>query len=164
LLVVAICLIASHASAQGAGTARGDSPFALHAGAAYARLADGSFERVQALSGQDLFSQTTSRESDADFVVLVSHRLWPAQNAGARAYASLGTNVSDPGATIYLGGSIAFSRAFATLGVATTLVEQGVGAVPDQVFRGSGDRTLFASLDHTRDWGFFMAVSFSLIQ
>jgi hypothetical protein len=157
-------LIGADAFAQGAGTARRDSPFALHAGAAYARVPDSDFEVVRALSGQDLFSQVKARDSVADVVVFVSQRLSPAQNVGPRGYASLGTGLRDPGATIYLGGSIAFSRAFATAGIATTLVEHGVGAVPDQVFRGSGDRLLYASLDRTREWGFFVAVSFGVVQ
>jgi hypothetical protein len=161
--VLVFSSICADAFAQGAGTTGSDSPFALHVGAAYARVADTRFETVRALSGQDLFSQTTSRENTADFAMFVSQRLTPAASEAPRAYASLGTGLREPGATIYLGASVGFSRAFATAGVATRLVERGEAVVPDQIFRGTGDRVLFASLDRTREWGFFVAVSFGLI-
>jgi hypothetical protein len=143
-------------------SAQSESAFALHAGAAYARVPEATFETVGALSGQDLFAETGAREGSADFAVLVSQRLWAAGRG--RVYATLGTGVSDPGRLLYLGGSVAASRTFFTAGMATSLIDVGVLAVPDSIFRGNQDRTLFASLERQRRWGFFAAVSFGLIQ
>ena len=80
-------------------------------------------------------------------------------------YATLGTGLfNEPGSVLHFGGSLGVSRALVTAGFATTLVEQGVGPVPDQVFPGGVDRTLFAEVERTREWGFFVAVSVGLIQ
>lgn len=160
-LFLLFALVSSHADAQ---QLSGTSPVALHAGVAYARLPDTDFETVRALSGQDLFSQVKARESRGDFVVFVSQRLWADGGDGARVYASVGTALRDAGSVLYLGGSVGVSRALVTAGLSTRLVEEGVGPVPDQVFRGSGDRTLFAGLQQEREWGFFAAITFGLIQ
>ena len=162
-LIAFFCAISTEVGAQAPAPATRGSAFALHAGATYARVPDTDFEIVQALSGQDLFSQTEARENTLDFAVFVSQRLWASQTGGARAYATLGTGTRAPGSILYLGGSVAASRALVTAGVATTLVEEGVQAVPDDVFRGS-TRTLFADLQRRREWAFFAAVSFGLIQ
>jgi hypothetical protein len=138
--------------------------FALHAGAAYARVPDTAFEPVESLGGQDLFTQTSARESVADFVVLVSQRLWSAESGRVRAYASLGTGVRGPAKGIYFGGTAAFSRTFVTAGVTTALADRGVDAVPDALFRGPGDRTLFAGVERRRKWAFFVALSFGVVQ
>ena len=119
---------------------------------------------MPALSGQDLFSQVKTRESRSDFVVFVSQRLWADGGDGARVYGSVGTALRDAGSVLYLGGSVGVSRALVTVGLSTRLVEEGVGPVPDQIFRGSGDRILFAGLQQEREWGFFAAITFGLIQ
>jgi hypothetical protein len=112
LLVLAFTLVCNDAAAQGTASS-GDSRFALHAGVAYARVPDADFEVVQALSGQDLFSQIKARESATDFVVFLSQRLSAALDRGPRAYATLGTAVSDPGSMLYfrrIGGHLANIR------------------------------------------------------
>lgn len=48
-------------------------------------------------------------------------------------------------------------------GAATTLVEEGVDPVTDEVFGGSGERTLYAGLRSAREWGVFVAIAFGLI-
>ena len=145
--------------------AQSDSTFALHAGAVYARLPDVDVEKVQTLAGQDLFSQTNARENTTDFAVFLSQRLWADQARNVRAYATIGTGLfNEPGSVLHFGGSLGVSRALVSAGFATTLVEHGTGPVLDQVFPGSGDRTLFAEVERTREWGFFVAVSIGLIQ
>jgi hypothetical protein len=161
LIAVAFCAASTQAAAQ--ATAPDRSPVALHAGIAYAGIADAEFETVQTLAGQELFSQATARTSRTDFGAFVSHRLWSgAEDIGA--YATLGTNVNRPGDVLYLGGSIALSRAMVTAGAATGLVERGSAPARDEVFRGSGDRELFASLSSVREWAFFAAVSVALVK
>ena len=145
--------------------AQSDSPVALHAGAVYARLPDVDVEKVQSLSGQDLFSLTNANESTADFAMFLSQRLWADQTRNVRAYATIGTGLfNEPGSVLHFGASLGVSRALVTAGLATTLAEQGTRAVLDQVFPGSGNRTLFAQVERTREWGFFVAVSIGLIQ
>jgi hypothetical protein len=56
------------------------------------------------------------------------------------------------------------ARALVTVGLATRLVDQGVGAVPDAVFRGSGDRVMYSSVQPEREWGFFVAASVGVMQ
>lgn len=158
LLVVLSTLAAAPAAAQGAG----DSAFALHGGLAYTRLAGADFERVQTLAGQDLFAQVDTRESRADFAVFLSQRLWAGDAAGL--YATLGTAVNAPGEVLYLGGSVGVSRALVTLGLGTERVARGVRPAADEVFRGGGDRTLFAGVERTREWGFLLAVSFAIMR
>jgi hypothetical protein len=160
--VVLAFLLGSHtAFAQQAQPSSGTA-FALHAGAAYARVPETTFETVGALSGQDLFAETSTREGSADFAVLVSQRLWSAGRG--RIYATIGTGVSAPGRVLFFGGSVGASRTFFTAGVATASVDMGVIPVPDSVFRGNQDRTLFAGIEQERRWGFFAGVSFGLIQ
>lgn len=142
----------------------GASAFALHGGPVYARVADADFEIVQSLSGQDLFAQVDTRESTADFGVFASQRLWSGDSAEPRVYATVGTAVSRPGRALYLGSSVGVSRAFVTLGLATALVDTGLQPVPDVIFRGNQERTLFGSLERNRQWGFFVSASFGLIQ
>ncbi len=160
--VVVFLLGTSAAQAQQPGA--GTSAFALHVGPAYAQVPDAEFEAVASLSGQELFAQTDTRESVVDFGVFVSQRLWAADPAGARVYATLGTGVSRPGRLLYFGGSIGVSRALVTAGLATALVEAGVQPAPDLVFRSDEERTLFGSVERNREWGVFVAVSFGLIQ
>ena len=142
----------------------GGSPFALHAGPAYARVPEADFEVVGALAGQDLFAQTDSREGSLDFGAFVSQRLWAADNDGPRLYATVGTGVSRPGKLLYLGGSIGASRALFTLGVATASLEGGVQPVPDVVFPTTQQRTLFGGIERTRHWGVFFAASIAIAQ
>lgn len=160
VLALGFCLVTRPGSAQGTG----DPPdFAVHAGVTYARVADAEFERVGALSGQDLFSPIEERGSRADFAVFVSQRLAGTVD-GVRAYATIGTGLRRPGETLLLGGSAGISRTLVTAGLATATVDEGVQPVPDQIFRVGADRTLFARLQRTRDWGFFIAVSFAVVQ
>jgi hypothetical protein len=161
-LVVVLMLGAGAAQAQ--QPPPGASAFALHAGPAYATVPDAAFETVATLSGQELFAQTDARESVVDFGVFVSQRLWAADPAGARVYATLGTGVSRPGRLLFFGGSVGASRALLTVGLATSLVETGVQPAPDLIFRGDEERTLFGNVEHNREWGVFVAVSFALIQ
>jgi hypothetical protein len=163
-LIVLFSLLCSHAAAQDRQGARSDSAFALSAGAAYSRLPDVDFEVVASLAGQDLFSQVSARESTTDLAVFLSQRVWADEEGPLRAYASLGTGLRNPGSILYFGGTLGISRTLVTLGVATMLVEQGVGPAPDNVFRGTGDRTLFSSLERGRKWAVFVAVSFGVIQ
>jgi hypothetical protein len=158
--VVVSLLNASSALAQS------ESPFALHAGAVYARVRDVDAEKVQSLAGQQLFSQADARDTTTDFAIFLSQRVWANQARNVRAYATLGTGLfNEPGSVLHFGGSLGVSRAVVTAGVATTLVEQGSGGpVFDQVFPGGGDRLLFADVQRTREWGFFVAVSVGLIQ
>jgi hypothetical protein len=156
---VLLLLVSSPVAAQN------DSPFALHAGAVYARLPDVDTEKVQSLAGQDLFSLTNARENTTDFAIFLSQRLWADPARSVRVYGTLGTGLfNEPGSVLHFGGSVGISRAFVTAGVATTLVEQGVSPIGDQVFPGSGNRPLFAGLERTRKTGFFIAVSVGLIQ
>ena len=157
--VMLLTLLSSSAMAQS------DSPFALHAGAAYSRLRDVDVEKVQSLAGQELFSQANARDTTADFAIFLSQRLWASQPRNVGVYATLGTGLfNEPGSVLHFGGSVGVSRAFVTAGLATTLVEQGVGPVVDQVFPGSGERRLFGDVERTRAWGFFVAVSVGIVQ
>ena len=160
--VVLAFLLGSHTAVAQQSQPSSGSAFALHAGAAYARVPETTFETVGALSGQDLFAETGARDGSADFAILVSQRLWSAGRG--RVYATIGTGVRAPGRLLYLGGSVGASRTFFTAGVATAPVDVGVLSVQDAVFRGNQDRTLFAGLEQERRWGFFAAVSFGLIQ
>jgi hypothetical protein len=159
LLCVLFLLACIDASAQ-----TRDAAFALHAGAAYARVPGSEFEIVGSLSGQDLFAQIDAREASADFALFLSQRLWAADSAAARLYATLGTGISEPGRLLYFGGSLGASRALVTLGAATALVDSGVLPAPDLVFRAGGDRTLFGGVTRNRKWGFFVAISFGIVQ
>jgi hypothetical protein len=136
------------------------SSVSLHAGPAYARLPDVEFEVVQSVAGQSLFSEVGPRDSRADFAVFISSRLWT-ESGGAtlEAHATVGTGLTSPGSVLYAGASLGFARLFLSLGVATTVVRQGVDAAPDEVFRTGEDRTLFAELAREREWGWFAALS-----
>jgi hypothetical protein len=136
---------------------------ALHGGAAYARVPAADFETVRTLGGQDLFSQINAQDHRAAFVGLVSHRVWSDRDDGPRIYATIGTSLDDPGAVFLLGGSVGVARALLTIGAATALVERGMDPVPDAVFRGSGDRTVYARVGRAREWGFFTALSFAIL-
>ena len=158
-LLVLLLLSASPARAQN------DSPFALHAGPVYSRVRDVDVTKVQSLAGQELFSESNARDTTTDFAIFVSQRLWANPSRNVRAYATLGTGLfNEPGSVLHFGGSIGVSRALFTAGVATTLVEQGTGAVFDQVFPGSGERRLFGEVERTREWGLFVAVSIGIVQ
>ena len=63
-----------------------------------------------------------------------------------------------------LSGQEGISRALVTLGLVTNLAEQGVQPVPDQVFRGTGDRILYSGVQQERKWGLFVAASFGVLQ
>lgn len=140
-----------------------DPPVALHAGVSYARVPDVDFEIVGSLAGQALFARTGAREGRTELVAFLSHRVWRQREGSARAHATLGTGLGDPGAVLYFGASLGIARAHVTAGAATTLVEEGVDSVADEVFGRSGDRTLYASLRSVREWGVFVAVSFGMI-
>ena len=157
-------LLVQHGSLAQQSAASDGSPFALHLGPAYARIPDADFETVLSLSGQDLFARVDARENTTDFGVFASQRLWSGGSAGPRVYATVGTGVSRPGRVLYMGGSLGASRALVTLGLATAPVDTGLQPVPDLIFRGNQERTLFGSLERRREWGFFMSVSFGLIQ
>jgi hypothetical protein len=149
----------------GPAAAQNDPPFALHAGAVHARLRDVDITKVQTLAGQELFSQANARDTTTDFAMFLSQRLWTAQARHVRVYGTLGTGLfNEPGSVLHFGGSVGVSRALVTAGAATTLVEQGIGPVFDQVFPGSGERLLFGDIERTREWGFFVAVSVGLVQ
>lgn len=164
LLTVVLCLAAGPLAAQESNGGRDDSPFALHIGAAFARVDETDFEVVRALSGQDLFSQVRANDSRTDAAVFVSQRLAGPADAGLRAYATLGTAIGAPADVLYFGGSIGVSRTFVTVGAVTSVVEHGAGSVPDDVFRGAGNRTLFAATQRSRQWGLLLAVSFGVLQ
>lgn len=140
------------------------STVALHAGVAYARLADRDFDVVQSVAGQDLFARAGEREDRLAPAVFAGHRVWRNGTGAARLYATLGTGVDDLGEVVFLGLSLGVARALLTAGASTAVVPEGIGPVSDEVFGGTGDRPLFARLDRAREWGAFLAVSFGLIR
>jgi hypothetical protein len=145
--------------------AQNDSRVALHAGAVYARVRDVDVEKVQTLAGQELFALTDARDATADIALFLSQRLWADPSRNVRVYGTLGTGLfNEPGSVLHFGGSVGVSRTLVTAGLATTLVERGVGPVSDQVFPGNGERQLYGEVARTREWGFFVAVSVGLIQ
>jgi hypothetical protein len=144
--------------------AQTDYPVALHAGAVYSRLPVSDFEVVQSIEGQELFSQIDAREDRLEFAALVSQRVWASQSRGYGIYGTLGTALNHPGSVLYLGGSVGVRRTLVTVGASTATIQKGINPVPDQVFRGVSDRSLFAGLDRERKWGLLIGVSFVLFE
>src|SRR5207248_1124538 len=137
------------------------SPVALHAGVTYVRLPKADFEVIRSVAGQDFFSRVNLQDDRVEFAAFLSQRVW--EGGPVRGYATVGTGVNDPGSVVYLGGSAGFSRTLVTAGAATSMIKRGLNPSFDAVFRGTGDRLLYAALDRHREWGFFIGLSFALI-
>lgn len=139
----------------------GEAPVTLHPGAIYARLSQDSFEPVNSVAGQEAFTRVPGPEDALEPAVLLSHRV--SENGQVGVHATLGTGLSDPGDVLLLGMSVDLLRVFLTVGAATTLVEEGVSPLDDEVFRGEGDRTLYAELTRERTWAVFLGLSFGIL-
>jgi len=162
--VALLILFGTFSTNAAAQTASMDYPVALHAGAVYSRLPVSDFEVVQSIGGQELFSQIDARQDRLEFAAFVSQRVWASQSRGYGIYGTLGTALNHPGSVLYLGGSVGFRRTLVTVGASTATIQKGINPVPDQVFRGVSDRSLFAGLERERKWGLMIGLSFVLFE
>lgn len=140
-------------------------PLTFHTGYAYSSLNSVKFEPIRSLSQADLFAQVKSNENTSSMLALLS--LGQTDKADMfGVYASIGTDFSDPGDRIYVGGSVqVFKRLFLTFGVMSATEEVGENPVRDQLLDRAGTvlgvRELFGTIKTHRDWNqTFGAISF----
>jgi hypothetical protein len=141
-------------------------PVQFHAGLGYTAVRNIEFEKVRALSGQDLFAQVRDASGDAGTVVFLSYPLtsWGAQGEHAPML-SIGTQLTAPGKSVSLGGSLRlFSRIYLTGGVASDVVAEGGNKILDRLGDELDTRELFDVVTKRRKWGPFGAISFSVIR
>lgn len=140
-------------------------PVVFHAGYTYARFNEVKFETVRALADTDLFSEVKSNSKGigamAAFLSL-GRSFGSDEKVGL--FFTLGTNFSEPGDRLYVGGSLQlFKRLFVTAGVASIKTETGVNPIVTQIGDRLQTRELFAAIATHRDWdkGFY-ALSFKV--
>jgi hypothetical protein len=141
-------------------------PVQFHAGLAYANIKQVEFEKVRALSGQDLFAEVKDQEGSTGINAYLSYPLFPwRQDSDNSLLATLGTELTSPGKTISVGVSWRIlNRLYLTGGVVSAEVTQGGNPVLDQIASETNTRELFDVVTRRRKWGGFGAVSFSVIR
>jgi hypothetical protein len=137
-------------------------PVTLHAGAMYAGLGQDTYEPVRSLAGQDAFTRVAGPGGRFEATVFLSHRL--ARGDAVGVHATLGTGLDDLGEVVLFGVSVDLGRAMLTAGLATASLEEGTTPLDDEVFRGEGERTLYAELTRERRWAGFVGLSFAIIR
>jgi hypothetical protein len=145
-----------------------DKPLIYHMGYTYGRVRDIQFDKVRALSGQDLFTATSTSPEDTESAAsdLTAMLSWELANAGPDQrfgfLATLGTGFTNPGEVFYYGGSIRiFSKLVVTGGYVTAKTTAGEGASTDSSPSGA-NRTVFASVRQLWRNKPFVGVSFRL--
>lgn len=140
-------------------------PVVFHAGYSYARFKEIRFETVRSLSQTDLFSEVKSNsEAVGAMAAFLSLGRSFRNDERVGAFFSIGTDFSDPGNRLYLGGSVQlFKRMFLTWGHASVKTEEGVKPVVERVGDTLQSRELFTAISTHRDWKTaFYSVSFKV--
>lgn len=137
-------------------------PVTLHAGAVYAGLAEDTYEPVRSLAGQDAFTRVSGPGGSFEPAAFLSHRLARGDDVGLNA--TLGTSLSALGEVVLFGVSVDLRRALLTAGAATASLVEGARPLDDEVFRGEGERTLYAELTRERRWAGFIGLSFAILR
>jgi hypothetical protein len=143
-------------------------PVTFHAGYSYSSLDAFEFERVAAATGEDLFAKINEGKGLSGFTAFLSYRIGNPERAPLRSefFATLGTDLSDPGKHLFVGASARVKKVFVSGGIATAAVRDAndgdkindvVGAVGNIL----GTRELFTRIHTTRQWRPFIAVSFA---
>jgi len=140
-------------------------PLTFHTGYAYSSLKSVEFEPIRSLSQADLFAEVKSNENTSAMLALLSlGQSFKSDMFGL--HASIGTDFSDPGDRLYLGGSVQIlKRLFLTIGVVSATEEVGENSVREELLDGAGKvfgtRELFGAIKTHRDWNqVFGAISF----
>lgn len=141
------------------------SPLVVHGGLTFAGIKDISFDkvkRVAQLSEEDLFQQRGSGGNASGFALFLSWQFWAiggssdqeAKQQPVALLASLGTDVREPGKTLFAGPSaMLFGRAVVTAGAALGRETTGDEPVEPTIFRVLTDRG-------TTSW--FLSLTFRL--
>jgi hypothetical protein len=141
-------------------------PVTFHAGYLYSSLKDIKFDQVRSIAGADLFQQVQKAENVSAYAAFLSYELIGG-NIGrykTGALATLGTDFKDPGARVYLGGSVRFlSRVYIGGGFVSASVSEGVNPVVEQLGTTLGTRDLFTAVTTRRDWKPYFQLSFGVL-
>ena len=141
------------------------SPLVVHGGLTFAGIKDISFDkvkRVAQVSEEDLFQQRGSGGNASGFALFLSWQFWAiggssdqeAKQQPVALLASLGTDVREPGKTLFAGPSaMLFGRAVVTAGAALGRETTGDEPVEPTIFRVLTDRG-------TTSW--FLSLTFRL--
>lgn len=135
-------------------------PVTFHLGYSASRIRDIDFESVRSSGQSDLFTVVKDNESTSSMVAFLSlGRAFQAENAGA--YASIGTDFSEPGKRVYVGGSLQLmKRLFLTIGGVSHTVKEAANPVLEEFGGALGARELFGQITTRRDWARFWSLSF----
>lgn len=136
-----------------------------HMGYSYSRLRDFDFEKVRAISGQDLFSQTKNQKDINAFTAFLGFPLKTSDKDGGKLglFATLGTDIEKPGDRLYGALSVRFAqRVMLNAGYATSTLKEGKSRIVEQIGDRLGTRELFNAIETRRQWEPFFAVSFTV--
>jgi hypothetical protein len=135
-------------------------PLTFHLGYSASRIRDIDFESVRASGQSDLFVVVKDNETTSSMVAFLSlGRAYQDENVGA--YASIGTDFSEPGKRVYVGGSVQLmKRLFLTVGGVSHTVQEGNNPVLEDFGGALGARELFGQISTRRDWARFWSISF----
>jgi len=133
-------------------------PVVFHLGYAHSVLNRLDVELVRTSSGQDLYTVTGDAEDTGAFGLFLSYDLrtvgltWP-------ILATVGTDLTKPGARFYFGGSLEFRNLVLTVGAGRADVTTVLGETFEAVAGSSQPRQLFASINREVGWRPFIAIS-----
>ena len=143
---------------------RSKYPVLFHVGYSYSTIDDVEFEKVRALNDQDLFAMVTNSSDTEEATTLLSYELlsW-GENSRFGVLATLGTGLSEPGETLYVGSSFKiYDRAFISVGALSAEKAEAGDRVLEAVGTELETRELFESFSRRRKWEPFIAISFSV--
>lgn len=150
-------------------------PVTYHVGLGYNRLGEVKFDKVKTVAGADLFTQVTDEKAAEDLVAFLSYQLGrpqlPPKKLGSTTkrialplFISLGTDVTKPGETFYVGGTVQVGRFFFTAGAISGKVAEGENKVIDTIVdttgKELGTRELFTTIRNRREWKPAFAITF----
>lgn len=136
-------------------------PLEFHAGYCYSTLKDFRFDQLQTATGDTIYLQVRDAKKGSGLVAFLSYALknWPGK-ASPGLLLSLGTDLGDPGKTLFAGLSLrAYQRYYLTAGATSAIVAQGGTAALDPSLSNT---TIYKNIAESRQWAFFFAVSFGL--
>ena len=143
---------------------RSSRPLLLHLGFSYSRLKDAEFDKVRTLGAGDLFSRVKAIDDSEGYVINLSYALHDFDEAGRfRFLATLGTELSKPGDTLFVGGSVLlFDHLVVTSGGVAGTESAGTQKTLDTVAGILDSRELFAAVTQRRAFSWFLGVSFKV--
>jgi hypothetical protein len=144
-------------------------PLAFHTGMAYSGLRDIDFEKVRALEGEDLWTQTRNSNNSYDLIAFLSMEAFARRPVifgtptEIGILPTLGTGVSKPGDKLFVGLSLQVWRFFLSGGGVSGNVATGEHPIVDEIGNQLGTRELFDAVTNRRQWGWYGSISLNVL-